>query len=60
MLSAIREACEACVKQEKEERDGILASIEQAKVCVPSALARGQDALFFLRTVSYDIYLWRT
>lgn len=34
MLSAIREACEACVRQEKEERDGFLASIEQTKVCL--------------------------
>lgn len=32
MLAAIKGACEACVRQEKEERDGILANIQQAKV----------------------------
>ncbi|CAM9879077.1 unnamed protein product [Pylaiella littoralis] len=31
MLAAIKGACEACVRQEKEERDGILANIQQAK-----------------------------
>lgn len=32
MLSAVKGACEACVKQEKEQRDAILAHIQQAKV----------------------------
>ena len=32
ILSAIKGACEACVRQEKEERDGIRAQIQQAKV----------------------------
>lgn len=32
ILMAIKGACEACVRQEKEERDGILANIQQAKV----------------------------
>lgn len=36
MLSAIKGACEACVRQEKEERDGIRAQIQQAKVRTPS------------------------
>lgn len=32
MLAGVKGACEACVRQEKEERDGILANIQQAKV----------------------------
>ncbi|CAM9539709.1 unnamed protein product [Scytosiphon promiscuus] len=32
MLAGVKTACEACVRQEKEERDGILANIQQAKV----------------------------
>lgn len=32
MLSAVRGACEACVKQERDTRDNILANINEAKV----------------------------
>lgn len=32
MLGAVRGACEACVKQERDTRDSILAHIKQAKV----------------------------
>lgn len=32
MLSAVRSACESCVKQERETRDSIVAHINTAKV----------------------------
>lgn len=51
VLSAVRGACEACVRQEKEERDTILANIQQAKVRALSPLCAFSQPCFCMPAV---------